>query len=339
MGSWSDRGSQISSATNPEDDKKSGNLWGIILAGGEGVRVRHLMRRVNGTDLPKQYCAVIGGRSMLQHTLDRVATVIPRHRILTVITRDHLKRAREQLQGWPPELLVIQPRNRETAPGILLPLLSIHARDPKATVGIFPSDHFILEEGIFMDHVAQAVKFLATHRRLLILLGIAPDRPEAAYGWIEPSNEIAREAGYGLFGVRRFWEKPTAPIAERLYVRGWLWNSLVLVGRTRTFLRHFRQAVPELWANFESIRTALGTPREAEALEEAYRRMPAVNFSSHVLEPIPKRLGVMPAKGVMWSDWGDETRIFQTLQEIGKAEELTARLRGGGDGPWKETPS
>jgi mannose-1-phosphate guanylyltransferase len=255
---------------------------------------------------------------------------------LTVITRDHLERAREQLQGWSPELLVIQPHNRETAPGILLPLLYIQARDPDATVGIFPSDHFILEEAVFMEHVLQAVEFLATHRRLLILLGIAPDRPEGAYGWIEPRNEIAREAGYGLFGVRQFWEKPNAPIAERLYVQGWLWNSLVMVGRLRTFLRYFRKGVPELWANFQAIRAALGTAREAEALEEAYQRIPAVNLSAHLLERIPQRLGVLPAKGVRWSDWGDEGRIFQTLQEIGKAEELTARLKGGGDDPWKE---
>jgi mannose-1-phosphate guanylyltransferase len=92
------KGSQTRSGTNSED-KSPGNHWGIILAGGDGRRVQQLMRRVTGTDLPKQYCAVIGRRTMLQHTLDRVATFIPRHRILTVITQDHLERASEHLRG------------------------------------------------------------------------------------------------------------------------------------------------------------------------------------------------------------------------------------------------
>jgi hypothetical protein len=61
-----------------------------------------------------------------------------------------------------------------------------------------------------------------------------------------------------------------------------------------------------------------------------------VNLSAHLLEHIPHRLGIVPAKGVRWSDWGDEGRIFETLREIGKAQELLARLKGGGDDPWKD---
>jgi mannose-1-phosphate guanylyltransferase len=308
--------------------------WAIILAGGEGRRLRGLVRRLMGADLPKQYCALIGRRSMLQHTLDRVALLIPPDRILSVITRDHAMWARKHLPTAPPDLVVEQPANRDTAPGLLLPLLWIGLRDPTATVAVFPSDHFILEEAIFMDHVREAVSFLRDRPDLVLILGIAPDRPEAAYGWIEPGAELARRSGYGLLEVRRFWEKPDTSVAERLFLRGCFWNSLVLVGRLAVFLECFRQALPGLWACFETVRAALWTSREGQVLEEVYRRIPSMNLSRELLERIPYRLGLVPVKGVHWSDWGDEERIVETLARIGKEDELRARLKRarGGEG-------
>ena len=313
-----------------------GHPWAIILAGGEGRRLRGLVRRLMGADLPKQYCAVIGRRSMLQHTLDRVATLIPRDRILTVITRGHTELALKQLRTLAPEQLLIQPCNRDTAPGLLLPLLYIRARDPAATVAIFPSDHFILEEAVFMGYIRQAVHFLRDHGDRLLLLGIGPDRPEPAYGWIEPGAKLAQHAGYGFFGVRQFWEKPATCVAEQLFEQGCLWNSLVLVGRLATFLECFRQGLPMLWARFQSVGGALGASGEAAALEDVYHSLPAVNLSRDLLERIPHRLGVMPVMGVHWSDWGDEARIVETLARIGKADEFRGRLGRSGACPEEE---
>jgi mannose-1-phosphate guanylyltransferase len=255
---------------------------------------------------------------------------------MTVITRHHLDQAWAQLQVWPTEQLLIQPSNRETAPGLLFPLLAVRARDPRATVAIFPSDHFILEESVFMGHVGQAVQFLADHPSLVLLLGISPERPETGYGWIEPGEALARRMGFGLFRVLRFSEKPASPVGERFFLQGGLWNSLVLVGRVDTFLRHIEQVLPELWASFQVVQSALGTVSEARALEEVYRRIPARNLSAHLLERIPQHLGVMPVKGVHWCDWGDEARIFEALTRMGKAEEFRARLRRSLWSPGKE---
>ena len=308
-------------------ERASGNLWGIILAGGHGRRVRRFMRRLNGSDVPKPFSAVIGRRSMLQHTVNRAATCIAPDRITTLIIREHLARALEQLGGQPSEHLIVQPSNRDTAPAILLGLLSIQVRDPEATVAIFPSDHFIAEEEIFMDHVMQGVQFLAEHPQMLILLGIAPDRPETAYGWIDPGEEVTRQAAFRLLQVRGFREKPDPATAERLYLEGGLWNSLGLLGRLSSFLQAIQQRLPDLWKRFGPLRAALGTSRAIQIIEKVYREMPAVNISRHLLEWIPDRLGVIPVKGVLWSDWGEEERIFEALRRIGKADELVSRLR------------
>jgi len=197
---------------------------------------------------------------------------------------------------------LIQPSNRETAPGLLLPLLAIQARDSRATVAIFPSDHFVEEESVFMEHVEQAVHFLADHPSLVLLLGIPPDQPETGYGWIQPGEELARRMGFGLFQVRRFSEKPDPLVSEQFFLQGGLWNSLVLVGRVDTFLGHIREALPELWASFQAVASALGTVIEARILEEVYGAIPARNLSAHFLEQVPHHLGVVPVKGVHWCD-------------------------------------
>src|SRR6266849_939612 len=76
---------------------ESQHFWGIVLAGGEGRRLREYIRSRFGHERPKQYCVFTGTRSMLRHTIDRAQRLIPRERLLTVINRNHLKYAEEHL--------------------------------------------------------------------------------------------------------------------------------------------------------------------------------------------------------------------------------------------------
>ncbi|MGE0824368.1 MAG: sugar phosphate nucleotidyltransferase [Candidatus Binatia bacterium] len=209
----------------------SRKLWGIVLAGGEGTRVRTLLQHLCGGRGIKQFCAVIGRRSMLEHTLARVERMIPRERIVVVLSADHRPEAAPQLAHWPVDNVIYQPANRDTAPGILLPLAHVSHRDPLATVALFPSDHFILDEERFMASVQQAVAETQDFPHELTLLGMTPDGVEEGYGWIEPAGE---ERGRATQAVRRFWEKPSLSCAQELLARGALWNTFVCVAQAAT---------------------------------------------------------------------------------------------------------
>jgi mannose-1-phosphate guanylyltransferase len=130
---------------------RRGHLWGIILAGGEGKRLQPFIQACLGCDRPKQYCAFIDNCSMLRRTIRRAERIISPERLLTVVINPHLPYVKQQLCDRPSETIIVQPCNRETAPGILLPLLHVYQRDPQAIVAILPSDHFILEEEPLID--------------------------------------------------------------------------------------------------------------------------------------------------------------------------------------------
>ncbi len=128
--------------------EKSG-LWSVILAGGDGRRLSSLVKNWLGCHKPKQYCTFVGTRSMLQHTLDRALMVGALKRVLIIVDRTHACEAATQLRGRSGSRLLLQPANRGTTAGILLPLAHVRAIDPDATVVISPSDHFIYPEWKF----------------------------------------------------------------------------------------------------------------------------------------------------------------------------------------------
>lgn len=299
-------------------------LWGIVLAGGEGTRVREFLAQLCGGRGIKQFCAVIDHKSMLEHTLARVERLIPRARVLVIVSQDHREEAEPQLAHWPRENVIFQPHNRDTAPGILLPLAHITQREPFATVAIFPSDHFILDEVRFLDYVRAAIIETRRFPHELTLLGVTPTELEEGYGWIEPGEP---EEHRGTRSVCRFWEKPSPLQAHALLRRRALWNTFVGVAQANTLWEMIRQAAPDLYLDFMSIRRAITFPHTREIIESVYGSMREVNFSTEICRPLVERLRVLPASDVGWSDWGCERRILQSLQQLGRFDECLRRLR------------
>ncbi|MBI3078626.1 MAG: NTP transferase domain-containing protein [Deltaproteobacteria bacterium] len=292
-------------------------LWAVVLAGGEGRRLRPLIRRVLGDERPKQYAALVGSRSMLRHTVDRVAPVIPRDRTVVVTHRRHIMYVTKEFASGLMLHLLVQPEDRGTAAGILYPVHWIRWRDPEATVAVFPSDHFIVEEGLFMDHVLEVAAFVSRHPRWLVLLGAQPSGPETEYGWIEPGEPIGRTGTSPVWRVRRFWEKPSKETARTCFAGGHLWNTFVFVATVATLIEAGRQFLPELNDCLARIAPSKERSGESWAVQEAYARSPRADFSRAVLDPSPPFLAVSRLPALTWSDWGTPGRVLQTLQKAG----------------------
>ena len=186
---------------------------------------------------------------------------------------------------------------------------------PNDPVALFPSDHYFSDDRAFMWTVEQAFETVEARPHLTVLLGIAADRPEVEYGWIEPGEALTGVTA-PAYGVRRFWEKPERRVAEALLVRGGLWNSFVIVAYPSTLLGLVQRATPELIEAFDSLRPRLGTPWEAGAAPARYGGLPSVDFSKTVLTPSAASLAVLPLTGVQWNDLGDPGRVAAARRHL-----------------------
>jgi mannose-1-phosphate guanylyltransferase len=300
-------------------------VCGLVLAGGEGKRLQPFIKSLGKGELPKQYVNFIGTRSMLEHTIDRAERVIPSERVFTIITESHLKHpeVREQLSSRPRGTVIVQPENKETSPGLLLPLMHLYKRHPSSLVLVLPSDHFIREEDRLMDHARFACMAVRSDPSRLVLLGVKPDRDESEYGYLLPSKK-PQDRETKIFEISWFIEKPEQKIARRLMRAGGLWNTMIMAFKTSTMLHWVSRLAPALYQQFQKIYQAIGTPEEADVVRDVYRRLTPSNFSKEVLEPMvktyPSSLVALPVREILWSDWGTASRIRDLLKKMGQLQ-------------------
>lgn len=285
------------------------STYGLVLAAGEGARLRSLTTRRDGRAVPKQFCSLRGGRSLFGDALERARRVAPNGRVLAVVAADQREHWSSEVRDLGPENVVVQPRNRGTAAGILLPLLAIHERDPRARVLVLPSDHHVRDEDGLARSMHAALDAAEDGR--VALLGIEPDAPETEYGWIVPGPP--RSTWNPARSVVEFVEKPDALGAHELLARGGVWNSFLLAGNADSFLELYARALPDLLAAFTSTFLAHRSHRAAW-IEMLYAGIDAHDFSREVLERSTDALGVVLVPACGWTDLGTPERVARCLE-------------------------
>lgn len=294
------------------------NVWSIVLARGDGERVKSFVLRWLGRPRPKQYCTFVGSRSMFEHTLDRATQIASVQRTVVVAARHHRHEMLDQPLAHRIHKLIEQPINRDTGSGIFLPLSYVRVHDPHALVVIQPSDHFVFPEQRFLETVRQSVASAEGMPDRLMLLGVQPDRLETEYGWIQRGARLNGFSAQPVHAVSSFLEKPETVQADASLRSGGLWNTLVLTATVKALWQAGWTCFPDMMPLFERLGSAWDTPSESAVLEDVYRGMPMHNFSSHLLQQVPDRVAVMELTGVLWSDWGRPERIAESIRRLGK---------------------
>ena len=289
----------------------------VVLAGGDGTRLGPLTRALYGVELPKQFAVLAGQQSLLQATIDRALMLTRADRISVVVSAHHEARARTQLRAHPEIDVIVQPKNLDTGPGLLLPLIRILERDLLARVIFLPSDHYIPTPAPLIA----ALRAISVRR--IALVGVTPTGPEVEYGWIVRGRRVGRT---DAFEVDRFEEKPPHEVADQLWRRGGLWNTFISTAPVAEYWALARRHLPAHAAAFERYAGAIGHFDEARALAAIYEHMTAANFSRDLLAHAAD-LAVVPVSGTGWSDWGSPARVFASLAGTPGHDALVARIR------------
>lgn len=292
---------------------ETARTWALVLAAGEGRRLKAPTTDADGTEVPMQYCSLAGGRSLLQSAMDRARSVAGADRVSVVVAAEHRRWWWRPLQHLPARNVVVQPRNFGTGNGIPLQLLHIAERDAEAAVVLLPSDHVVLDESLLRQAMEHALNHVRAAPEELVFLGRAPaiPNPEPAYIVPGPPNY------QGVCDVLTLLEQPTIATAARLVRRGARLDTLMLVASCKALLRFFELTQPDL---FCSMQPAMDFHNYRQtALAGLYGKLPVVNFSREVLgaaRGLPRRVKMVPDCG--WSDLG-------TLADVGTAAARLAR--------------
>lgn len=303
-------GTLRNSAVPPVEDDSPTVDWTLALAGGEGVRLTDYVERRFGRRIPKQYCCLLGSRSMLEHTLERMNKITPPSRTLTVIGAHHGDFAYPQLAGKSDHVLR-QPSARDTGLALYTALAMIRRWTPNAIVAITPTDHYVAPSAGYVEQVQAARAVAARMRDQVVILGVAPSEPDPELGYLSLGDRLTEVPE--VRQVVGFVEKPSVPRAQRLCERGALWNTMVTCGSVDALWELGRATEPQLLDILDSLVPLVGTPDEADAIEYIYRAYLPVSFSRDMLERAPRRLCAMELCGIEWSDWGRPERIETVL--------------------------
>jgi mannose-1-phosphate guanylyltransferase len=285
------------------------NRWGLVLAGGDGDRLRELTQRVWG-DCPKQFCPILSDRTLLEETRRRAERSIPSEHLLFSVVQAHERHYVASL-GDRLSQTIVQPFNRGTAPAILYALTRIAQADPNATVSIFPCDHYYSSESAFTAALESALLIAEQRTDSVILLAAQPNAAEIEYGWIETGESI--NGHRGLFRVEGFQEKPRLALARALLKSGSLWNTFVIVGHVRAFLEIARATAPRLLQVLESAKISSHSGAEDRIPDTVYARITPMDFSRHILALATDSLLAFRLENIEWSDLGDPYRVLVTL--------------------------
>ncbi|HUX72728.1 MAG TPA: sugar phosphate nucleotidyltransferase [Steroidobacteraceae bacterium] len=287
--------------------------WAIVLAGGQGSRLRSLTADERGIPIPKQFCSLRGGCSLLREALRRAQAAAPRAQICTVVAAQHDHWWSRDLCDLPDANVIVQPANRGTANGILLPLLHIGARDAGALLAVLPSDHHVQDEAALALALRAAMQQIELERGHVLLLGISPDEADPELGYIVPGADTGRR----LHAVESFVEKPAAPIARQLVRDGALWNSFVLVAHAGTLLQFIERKIPAIVAGMRACLRQDGyQPNGGAALRAFYADLPSIDFSRQILHGSEPLLRVVRVPACGWSDLGTPRRLAATLRRL-----------------------
>lgn len=292
--------------TRAQRSASNGKTWAIVLAGGSGTRLRPLTVNRAGIPVPKQYCSLDSGPSLLRAALQRAFTVVPRRRTSVVVAEQHAQWWSSLARELPVVSIAVQPEDRGTATGILLALLRILERDPNARVVVLPSDHHVVDEGAVTRSLANAIGALLYRRADIVLLGVTPDSLDTDLGYIAPTGPPTN----GLLSVAEFVEKPARTHAAKLIAAGALWNTFMLVANGRELLELMRAREPAVVADLHGALERGATP----TLREIYCRLPVLDFSRDIVQRNPPAFSAMRVPACGWTDLGTVDRVRKCLR-------------------------
>ncbi|HVN35617.1 MAG TPA: mannose-1-phosphate guanylyltransferase/mannose-6-phosphate isomerase [Casimicrobiaceae bacterium] len=292
----------------------------VILSGGAGTRLWPLSRET----APKPSMPLPDGETLLAKTAARALALPGVEEFVTVTNREYYFHTRDAYGGLHGAAamrmsFLLEPFGRNTGPAVALAALWAEAAIAKdAVLLVLPADHLVRNQRAFASAVAQAARIAATGK--LVTFGIAPERAETGFGYIECGDKVAKSKP-PAFRARRFVEKPPLARAKRYVAAGnYVWNSGMFCFTPAAIVDAFARHAPDVLAAVRPAANALSSPEKGPMLEidaKLFDPAPNISLDYAVMEKAAKAGQVVVVRGAFdWNDIGS----WQAVADLAPAD-------------------
>ncbi len=300
------------------------NITPVILCGGSGTRLWPLSRQ----SFPKQFVPLIGGRNLLQLTLERLSWC--QQPVICVASEEHRFLVQDALRTEKaPGQVLLEPAARNTAAAMALAALLSRTHEQEEALLLFcPADHHIPDLKAFEATIRRGIPAAAAGA--IVTFGVTPNFPSSAYGYIQQGQR----RDDGSRSVERFIEKPAPAEAQKLLLQGdVLWNAGIFLARGSTLLAALAQHAPDILKVCEEAMKAPISELVGEAGNAVcfvrpdgtlFPRCRSQSIDYAVMEP-HDNVAVVPFDG-QWSDVGS----WNAVAELSTADATGNRIAGPG---------
>ncbi len=284
----------------------------IVFAGGVGTRLWPLSRK----NSPKQFEKIVGDKSTLQLTVDRLTPTFSVDDIYISTGEKYKDAVREQLPQIKKDHFIFEPAVRDVGPAVGLAMAIVAKEDPDSPVGIVWSDHFVKKERRFREVLTFAKKIIEDKGKdTIVFIGQRARFANQNLGWIEFGEEATQIRETKIFHFKKLIYRPSFEDAEKFLESGtYAWNPGYFVTTPSFLLSQYKKFAPELYKGLMEIQIAIGTDRYEEVLNTVYPTLEKISFDDAILHNLDPKCAYVIAADLSWSDVGAWEALKEALE-------------------------
>lgn len=271
----------------------------LIMAGGAGTR---LFPR-STEKLPKQFQKIIGEKTLIEQTYDRVKKTVDDDHIYISSNHKYLDLIKKYLPKVPVKNYITEPVKRNTGPAMALASAIIYENDPKAIIVTVCSDHLVMKDDEYASRILAGAEVVRNNRDYILCVGITPTSPHTGYGYIEKGKEFINENDLVVYTAKRFVEKPNLELAKQYVASGnFFWNAAYFIWEAKHLLDELKKQNEEMYNGVKKIAKVKNKKDYIKILDKEFAKFESIAIDYLIMEKT-KNLLVLPAD-IGWSDIG-----------------------------------
>lgn len=282
----------------------------IVFAGGVGSRLWPVSRK----NTPKQFEKLIGEKSTLQQTIERLLPEFPNEDIYVATGKKYGHTIQEQLPVIPEKNFILEPLMRDVGPAIGLVASLLSKEFPNEPIAILWSDHIVGNDIAFRKILRMAEKKVAAKEANFIFIAQKARFPNQNCGWIELGKQIGGDDDEGIFAFEKLKYRPSIEQAKEFFQKqNFVWNLGYFVTTPAYLNSLFEEHTPEMYTRLQPLRESFGSPSFQTQLDEVYPTLEKISFDDAILVKMNKEKVFVVSSDIGWSDVGTWDALKEAL--------------------------